>query len=152
MSPRQTQNDVWVSDEESIEEQTLSVQQAKASIVPYWRKQVGWALWRERLKRLTRVGIRVDTRPPVGQLCLVMVGKMEQGQGQVGIVTRQTACMVELTMCAGGGEGHTVAHLKRPSSLIFLEQGLVLVQDENGSVWLRHQPHESDKSYTVRTE
>ena len=69
----------------------------------------------------------------------VMTGKLEQEQGQVGIVTRQTPCMVEVAVPAAVGV-HTVTHLKKPSSLILLESGLVLVQEKDGSVWIRNVP------------
>ena len=84
-------------------------------------------------------GFAGNTRPPVGQMCLVMAGRADQEQGQVGIVTRQTACMVEIAVCPKDG-ARTVAHLKRPSSLIWLEPGLILVQETNGAVWIRHDP------------
>jgi hypothetical protein len=142
MSPRESRNDIWVSDEESEEEQEVSSQQKKPSMIPFWKKQGRKPLWHERLKQLTRVGMRGNTRPPVGQLCLVMTGKVDQDQGQVGIVTRQTSCMVEIAIRPTVGD-LSMTVLKRPSSLIMLGPGLILIQEKNGSVWIRHDPDET---------
>ena len=140
MSP-QTQNGVWVSDEESGEEQEIPLHEEKPSVFPFWKQRAKLSSLPGRLRRLTRVGIRGNTRPSVGQLCLVMVGRAEHDQGQMGIVSRQTACMVEVSNRAKDGT-HAVSHLKRPSSLVVLEPGLVLIHEKNGSVWIRHDPHE----------
>jgi hypothetical protein len=142
MSPRESRNDIWVSDEESEEEQEVSSQPKKPSMIPFWKKQGRKPLWHERLKQLTRVGMRGNTRPPVGQLCLVMTGKVDQDQGQVGIVTRQTSCMVEIAIRPTVGD-LSMTVLKRPSSLIMLGPGLILIQEKNGSVWIRHDPDET---------
>jgi hypothetical protein len=142
MSPHEVRNDIWVSDEESGGEQELSAQQKKPSMIPFWKKQGKKPLWHEQVKRLTRVGIRGSARPPVGQLCLVMTGKVDQDQGQVGIVTRQTSCMVEIAVRPTGRD-RNMTFLKRPSSLILLEPGLILVQEKNGSVWIRHDTDET---------
>ena len=141
MSPKQASNDVWVSDEETDLEADLSLSHGEQTTVPILKPQKKCLTWRERLMRLGRVGIRGNARPPVGQLCLVMVGSMVDEQGQLGIVTRQASCMVEVAVRPVSG-ARTVSHMKRPSSLILLEPGLVLVQEKNGSVWIRHNPDE----------
>ena len=142
MSPREVRSGICVSDEESGEEQELSPIQEKPSVIPFWKRRVGKSSWRERINHLPRVGIRGNVRPSVGQLCLVMTGKVDQDHGQVGIVTRQTSCMVEVTMRPSKGD-RTVDFLKRPSSLILLAAGLFLVQEKDGSVWIRHDPDET---------
>jgi hypothetical protein len=80
--------------------------------------------------------VRSNAQPPVGQVCLVMAGKANQDLGQVGIVVRQAASMVEVAMKAPVGS-RVLLPMKQPSSLIYLEPGLTLVQDSNGSVWIQ---------------
>jgi hypothetical protein len=53
----------------------------------------------------------------------------------MGIVTSQTPSMVEVAfLCQKGAK--LVTTRKRPSSLIFLEIGLVVSQHPDGSVWI----------------
>ena len=72
-------------------------------------------------------------------MCLVMTGVAGQDEGQMGVVTRATNVMVDVTMAHKSGKG-TITKLKQPRSLVFLEPGLVLVQEHNGSVWVRVAP------------
>jgi hypothetical protein len=68
----------------------------------------------------------------------LMTGKVNQDQGQVGVVPSHTPAMVEVTYRRdAGGKLSTVQ--KRPSSLILLEPGLVAVQETDGSVWIHRE-------------
>ena len=99
--------------------------------------------WRKFLCQLTRVGKRGNARPELGQLCVIMSGKVNDDLGQMGTVTNRTPAMVEIAYLTGDHHEITT-RLKRPSSLIFLAPGLVIVQKTDGSVWI--QPSCVDKS------
>jgi hypothetical protein len=138
MSPHLRQNDIIVSDEESEAETeeahpfTLQVGDCPSKKQP----RAVTRTWQECFRRLVRVGARGNTRPAVGQVCLVVVGNAHDELGQVGVVIGRTPAMVEIMVQPTSG-ARCVSLLKRPSSLILLEAGLTLVQDPDGSVWIR---------------
>jgi hypothetical protein len=136
MSPRVTRDDVWVLDDESTTEgehppQRKDCQSLQLTGIDYVIQSL-----HKRLKALSRVGPCGNKRPPIGQMCLVMVGKIAGDQGQVGMVTRHTPCRVEISVPVSNG-APSVLYMKKPSSLVMLEPGLMLVQDDDGSVWIR---------------
>ena len=127
-----------VRKDSSVDEETensLSCQSNEVPEMVFSRKQKISQNWREKLALLTRVGARGNTRPPLGQMCLVMVGK-NKDLGQIGLVTSGTPAMVAITSLRTNGTD-IVTRLKRPSSLILLEAGLTLEQEANGSIWIR---------------
>jgi F0F1-type ATP synthase epsilon subunit len=69
-------------------------------------------------------------------MCIIMTGIAGQDEGQMGVVTQHTKVMVEVTFAAKSGKG-TITKTKQARSLVLLEPGLVMVQDANGSVWVR---------------
>jgi len=54
----------------------------------------------------------------------------------MGVITSQSRVMVDVTFARKTGIG-TQTKRKQPCSLVLLEPGLSLVQDANGSVWVR---------------
>ena len=92
--------------------------------------------WKRLLGLLTRTTVWGNVQPRIGQLCIIMTGVAGQDEGQMGIVTSQTKVMVEVTLASKTGKG-TITKTKQPRSLVLLEPGLVLVQDSDGSVWVR---------------
>jgi hypothetical protein len=92
--------------------------------------------WRYLLGLLSRTSVRGNVQPQIGQLCIIMTGVAGQDEGQMGIVTSQTRVMVEVTLASKSGEG-IITKTKQPRSLVLLEAGLVMVQDPDGSVWVR---------------
>jgi hypothetical protein len=87
-------------------------------------------------QRLTRVEQRGNNRPSIGQNCLIVKGKNGVDEGQMGVITDQTAAMVEVTFLSGKALLPTT-RLKRPSSLIMLEPGLIVTQGKDGQVWIQ---------------
>jgi hypothetical protein len=65
-----------------------------------------------------------------------MKGKPGKDEGQVGIVSDTTAAMVWVTYVQDA-TGKQTSCLKRPSSLVMLDPGVVASQDRNGTVWIR---------------
>jgi hypothetical protein len=74
--------------------------------------------------------------PQIGEHCLVLTGKMGDDIGQMGWVTDVKAVMVE-TGYRSQKSGKIVYKHKKPSSLLMLEDGLMLEQDRNGMVWIQ---------------
>jgi hypothetical protein len=92
--------------------------------------------FRQLSKRLFRARSRGNVRPKLGQMCLVMIGESGCDEGQMGIVSERTPCMVRVTyICNQLGKEKT--KLKRPSSLIMLDPNVTLVQEDDGSLWIR---------------
>jgi hypothetical protein len=87
------------------------------------------------LQRLTRIQKAGNELPSVGQECLIMRGVDGQDLGQSAIVTLQTKARVRVTYV--DANGRSTSKLKAPSSLILLENGLAVVRDEQGFVWVR---------------
>ena len=98
MTPQRTHGDTWVSDDENEEEQADEQQRASAqgSAGPDSKANMA-RRWKRKLQQLGRMGNPGNTRPGIGQVCLVMTGKVNQDQGQVGVVTSHTPAMVEVT-------------------------------------------------------
>ena len=136
MTPHLTRNGRLVSDDDEEEDYSRSQRNEVDQKTPWLGKRKFSRGWRDKLALLTRVGTRGNTRPKLGQMCLTMVGKVNEDLGQIGVVTSVTPCMVAVTSLRANGED-TVSRLKRPSSLILLETGLTLVQDSDGSIWIR---------------
>jgi hypothetical protein len=87
---------------------------------------------------LTRTGKNGNERPPVGQCCLVLGGDGNE-VGRMVMVVRQTKKMVVVQWKdAVSGEPST-EKLKRPESLIQVEDGLVLEYDARGMLWIQRE-------------
>jgi hypothetical protein len=92
--------------------------------------------WRELLGQLTRTTVRGNVQPQIGQTCLIMTGVAGQDAGQMCIVTGTSKVMVEVALLHKDGT-RVITKSKQPRSLVFLDPGLIITQDENGSVWVR---------------
>ena len=109
--------------------------------IPGPRKRIRGAngKWKERLarglQRLTRSRKAGNELPSVGQGCLVLRGVEGHDLGQPAIVTMQTKARVRILYI--GADGRPASKLKQPSSLILVEDGLEMVQDEHGFVWVK---------------
>jgi hypothetical protein len=136
MTPHRIVNNGVVSDDDEEEDFARATHKKEKILAPCNKLQVFSTKWREKLRWLTRVGTRGNTRPEVGQMCLSVVGKSGDDHGQIGIITNRAPSMVAVTMLGSSGTD-TVTKLKRPSSLILLETGLTVMQDSDGSVWIR---------------
>ncbi len=95
--------------------------------------------WRSRLAqnvlRLARVGRAGSELPPVGQVCLILHGVEGRDLGQQAVVTAQTKARVRVAYRKRNGrQGEK---LKHPNSLVLLEDGLEMSQDERGFVWIK---------------
>lgn len=138
MSPQREQQEIFVSDEESdAESETNKVPRHQDKRLPRLGEPTSTCHWQERVTGLLHVGARSNSQPPVGQVCLLMTGKANEDIGQVGVVVRQAPTMVEVAIQAPSG-ACVISCMKRPSSLIYLEAGLYMVQEDDGSVWIRH--------------
>ena len=104
--------------------------------IPSQEQSHSRSLWRHVLNRLTRTTVQGNVQPRIGQMCIIMTGIAGQDEGQMGVVTQHTKVMVEVTFAAKSGKG-TITKTKQARSLVLLEPGLVMVQDANGSVWVR---------------
>ena len=95
--------------------------------------------WQERLRRgvrhMTRMEPRGNQLLKVGAHCIIIVGNARQDVGQLAQVTEQTAQMVRV-QDRGAKNRRLESKLKRPNSLIMLEKGLTMKQDEYGTVWV----------------
>jgi hypothetical protein len=105
---------------------------------PKNERQRGWRTrMTTRLRRLARVGKAGSELPQIGQPCLILRGVEGKDLGQQAIITTQTKARVEVSFRAQSGRQMT--KLKHPSSLILLEDGLEVVQDERGFVWIKRE-------------
>jgi hypothetical protein len=95
-----------------------------------------------RLRRLMRVGKAGNELPEVGQGCLVLRGEERTDLGQECVITRQTASRVHVSFRTA--EGRQATRVKHPASLILLEDGLHVVQDRRGFVWIKREANESE--------
>jgi hypothetical protein len=145
MTPHLNLEDRLVSDDDTEEENSLARRNEKKQKDPCPEKRKFSRRWREKLALLTRVGTRGNTRPQIGQMCLTMVGKINEDVGQIGVITSCTPSMVAVTSLRAVGNV-TTTRLKRPSSLILLETGLIVVQELDGSVWIRSDSNSADKA------
>jgi hypothetical protein len=73
-------------------------------------------------------GIKRKETPPVGRFCLILKGDANKDMGRMGIVSRQTKCMVAILWKDGKSE-KTQERLKQPEPLVQLEDGLIVEQD-----------------------
>jgi hypothetical protein len=140
MTPHLSGNNGVVSEDDEKEDCSRAARKKETVLAPVARNQRFSSKWREKLFQLTRVGIRGNTRPEIGQMCLTVVGNSGQDHGQIGIITNRTPSMVAVTTLRSSGTD-TVTKMKRPGSLILMESGLTLVQDADGSVWIRRCSH-----------
>jgi hypothetical protein len=92
--------------------------------------------WEYLLGQLSRTTLRGNVQPAIGQQCIIMKGIAGQDEGQMGVITSRSRVMVDVTFAHPTGKG-TQTRKKQPCSLVLLEPGLCLVQDSNGSVWVR---------------
>jgi hypothetical protein len=96
----------------------------------------GRTTWHQLFGQLTRTTVRGNVQPPIGQMCLIMTGVAGQDEGQMGVVTRRSKVMVDITMAHKSRKG-TLTKSKHVWSLVLLEPGLVMTQDQDGSVWVQ---------------
>jgi hypothetical protein len=103
------------------------------------------AAWRERLRKgvrhLTHMGPRGNKMPEVGTHCIVVVGNARQDIGQMAQVIERKTKMVEIQY-RGRKNRRLERKTKQPSSLIMLEDGLTMMQDAHGTVWVCRAPSE----------
>jgi hypothetical protein len=85
--------------------------------------------------RISRVGKAGNELPSVGQVCLVLKGDEQRDVGQECVVTKQSAARVHVAFRDKNGRQAT--KIKHPASLILLEEGLHVVQDADGFVWVK---------------
>ena len=145
MTPHLNLEDRLVSDDNTEEENSLARRNEEKRKDPCPKKRKFSRRWREKLALLTQVGTPGNTRPQIGQMCLTMVGKINEDVGQIGVITSCTPLMVAVTLLRAVGNV-TMTQLKRPSSLILLETGLIVVQELDGSVWIRRDSNSADKA------
>ena len=131
-SERETE---WVTeDDESI---VLVTERCCKKTEKCEERQPGvWQDWKSIFCRLTRVKMRGNSRPRIGQRCIVMKGKVGEDEGQMAVVTGSRKVMVEIAWKGGAG-GLVRRKLKHPQSLVMLEEGLVVEQSSDGTVWIR---------------
>jgi hypothetical protein len=92
------------------------------------------------IRRLIRVGKAGNELPDVGQVCLILRGDEKKDVGQECVVTKQSAARVHVSFRDKNGRQAT--KLKHPASLILLEDGLHLMQDARGCIWVRQETAE----------
>jgi hypothetical protein len=68
----------------------------------------------------------------------ILKGDADKDVGRMGIVSRQTRCMVAIVW-KDAKSGKTHERLKQPKSLIQLEDGLIAEQDVDGMLWVVRQ-------------
>ncbi len=128
LTMRQKANARVVSEEESGEDSVG--ERAERTYQPQsWKNQLRW---------LTQTGSSGKTLPPVGRFCLIMKGDADKDVGRMGIVSRQTRCMVAIVW-KDAKSGRTKERMKQPESLIQLEDGLIVEQDVHGMLWVVRQ-------------
>jgi hypothetical protein len=88
------------------------------------------------IRQLGRVNKAGNELPEVGQVCLVLRGDERKDIGQECVVTKQSASRVQISYRDKNGRQEAM-RLKHPASLVLLEDGLHLVQDARGCVWVR---------------
>jgi hypothetical protein len=86
---------------------------------------------------LARVGKPGNELPNVGQACLVLKGDAHCDVGQECLVTKQSAAWVHVSVQDKNGRQAT--KVKHTASLILLEDGLHVVQDAEGFVWVKQE-------------
>jgi hypothetical protein len=103
--------------------------------------QVAATTWRQRVTtgigRMLRVGKAGNAIPEVGQHCLVLRSDEKKDIGQEAVVTKRTASRVHISY--RDGDGRQATRVKHPASLVLLGEGLHVVQDAQGFVWVRQE-------------
>jgi hypothetical protein len=126
MAP-QTESTAWYGDERVPLE-------AKSS---EWAKRTVFGTQiKEKARRLFQARPRGNKQPKLGQMCLVMKGEAGGDEGQMALVSERTPAMVRVTYVCNK-HGLTKTKLKHPSSLVMLDPGVTLVQDNDGTMWIR---------------
>jgi hypothetical protein len=111
--------------------------------VPLTRRRDGNTAgsWRTRVTarvlRMTRIGKAGNELPAMGQVCLILRGVEGRDLGQQAVVTARTRARVRVAYQEQNGRQGS--KLKHPSSLILLENGLEMAQDEQGFVWVKRE-------------
>jgi hypothetical protein len=96
----------------------------------------GQSRMHRQIQRLPWMRPRGNVLPLVGQQCVIVNGDRGRDIGQMGVVTEVKAVMMEITF-RHGRDGRMQKGLKRPGSVIMLEDGLELVQGQDGTVWVQ---------------
>ena len=126
MAP-QTESTAWYGDER-VPLEAKSLEWAKRTV---FGTQI-----KEKARRLFQARPRGNKQPKLGQMCLVMKGEAGGDEGQMALVSERTPAMVRVTYVCNK-HGLTKTKLKRPSSLVMLDPGVTLVQDNDGTMWIR---------------
>lgn len=115
-----------VTDEETTDEETDGRQELRIKQI----QQPPQDRWIKRIKARDKPVVRI------GDHCLILVGKTGRDIGQQGIVTELMPVMMGVEY--RDGQNHKmVLKTKRPSSLLMLEEGLEIVRDKKGTLWVR---------------
>jgi hypothetical protein len=95
-------------------------------------------------KQKSRQGQKLRSRdqqkqsvPQVGDQCVILIGSTRQDVGQQGQVTELMPVMMGVKYREGHGRNRMVVKSKRPSSVLMLEEGLAIVRDRKGNLWVR---------------
>lgn len=103
------------------------------------REQALNRTWQQRVnagvQRLVQIGGGGNKLPKVGQGCLVLRGDEKKDLGQEAVVTKRTASRVHISFRDANGRQAT--KIKHPGSLVLLEDGLHVMQDAKGFVWVK---------------
>jgi hypothetical protein len=99
------------------------------------------------VRRLVRVGKAGNELPEIGQTCLVLCGDETKDVGQEAVMTQQRQEVVvtkhataRVHITYPDRNGRQATRLKHPASLVLLEDGLHLLQDARGFVWIKGDP------------
>mgnify|MGYP000597636446 CR=1 FL=1 len=87
------------------------------------------------VRRLVRVGKAGNELPEVGQVCLILRGDERKDVGQECVVTKLSAARAHVSFRDRSGRPAT--KLKHPASLVLLDDGLHVVQDARGCIWIK---------------
>jgi hypothetical protein len=86
------------------------------------------------------VGKAGNELPDVGQVCLILRGDEKKDVGQECVVTKKSAARVLVSFRDKNSRQAT--KLKHPASLILLKDGLHLMQDARGCIWVKRETAE----------
>jgi hypothetical protein len=84
------------------------------------------------IPKWSRVEPRGNMLPTVGEYCFIINGREGDDKGQLGQVSELKLAMIEVKYV--GADNSFTYKLKKPSSLIMLENGLTLTQNRVGTV------------------
>ena len=136
MVPRLNQDELQASQGGWSGGNKMPREEPQPLFVPSSKQARGKGGWQHLLDQLTHTSVRGNVQPQIGQFCIIMTGIAAQDKGQMGIVTSQTKVMVGVSYIPTNGRGISTK-TKQPRSLVMLEPGLVMIQDPDGSVWVR---------------